>query len=199
MSNKKEVRQKILEATIICLEKDGLAAVTTRSIASQAGMNVAAINYYFGSKDNLLELALEQTIQEAFVNNLKEFWEDPAYDEQKALREFLVFTFSSIFRFPNLSRVHLHGPLLNNDYSGIFPGRFTAFLKELLEKNRNILPPDEEAAQFSLIQMFSAFFLPGLLPGLFQDFLQEDLGAAQVQERFIDFLLSRYLTGGNRE
>lgn len=199
MPNKKEIRQKILEATIICLERDGLANVTTRSIARQAGVNVAAINYYFGSKDNLIELSLEQTIQEAFVNNVEEFWGDPPTDEYKSLKEFLVFTFSSLFRFPNLSRVHLHGPLLNNDYSGIFPGRFTTFLKELLEKNRDILAPDEEAARFSLIQMFSAFFLPGLLPGLFQDFLQEDLGAAQVQERFIDFLLSRYLNGGNRE
>ncbi len=58
--------QKIMEATINCIEKQGIQNVTILSIAQEAGVNSAAISYYFRSKENMLEQALQTTIQNAF-------------------------------------------------------------------------------------------------------------------------------------
>lgn len=46
-------KEKILDATLHLIKSEGIDSVTIRKIASEAGTNVALINYYFGSKENL--------------------------------------------------------------------------------------------------------------------------------------------------
>jgi len=60
VQDRESVKKRIIQATIICIEKDGIQSLTTRSVAKEAGVNNAAINYYFGSKDKLLEETLKQ-------------------------------------------------------------------------------------------------------------------------------------------
>lgn len=45
-------------ATRTCVARDGLAATTSRDITSEAGANLAAITYHFGSKERLVADAL---------------------------------------------------------------------------------------------------------------------------------------------
>ena len=53
-----ERRSAILDATVRLLIRDGLAAVTHRAVASEAGVPLAATTYYFDSKDELVTEAL---------------------------------------------------------------------------------------------------------------------------------------------
>ncbi len=46
------------------LAREGIAATTTRSIAREAGVNQAMLNYYFGSKDELLFAVLQALMQQ---------------------------------------------------------------------------------------------------------------------------------------
>jgi AcrR family transcriptional regulator len=48
-------RTRILDTAEDLFAQAGPAAVTLRSIAAAAGVNVAAVNYYFGSKEKLFE------------------------------------------------------------------------------------------------------------------------------------------------
>jgi len=48
-------RARILDTAETLFADEGPAAVTLRSIAAAADVNVAAVNYYFGSKDKLFE------------------------------------------------------------------------------------------------------------------------------------------------
>jgi AcrR family transcriptional regulator len=48
-------RISILDAAEELFARDGPSAVTLRSIAAAANVNVAAVNYYFGSKEKLFE------------------------------------------------------------------------------------------------------------------------------------------------
>lgn len=47
-----------MEATRTCIGRKGLAATTSRDITREAGANLAAITYHFGSKDRLVAEAL---------------------------------------------------------------------------------------------------------------------------------------------
>ena len=67
--------QRLVMAAIRCVERHGLDAATTRRITEDAGANVAAINYYFGSKDRLIEVALAHTLYEGFGKALGELGE----------------------------------------------------------------------------------------------------------------------------
>jgi TetR/AcrR family transcriptional regulator, regulator of biofilm formation and stress response len=53
-----ERRGAILDATIRIVTSEGLAAVTHRAVAKEAGVPLAATTYYFSSKDELIGEAL---------------------------------------------------------------------------------------------------------------------------------------------
>ena len=46
---------QIIETAEQVVPKKGYEATTVRDIAEQAGVNIAMISYYFGSKEKLLE------------------------------------------------------------------------------------------------------------------------------------------------
>jgi AcrR family transcriptional regulator len=51
-------RERLVEAAQGCLRTRGLARTSSRAIADRAGANLAAITYHFGSKDQLVAVAL---------------------------------------------------------------------------------------------------------------------------------------------
>lgn len=55
-------RDRILRAAVEMFSKYGFDGATLRQITDLAGVNVAAVNYYFSSKDELMRLVLEQLV-----------------------------------------------------------------------------------------------------------------------------------------
>lgn len=53
-----ETAAALMEAARRCIARDGLAAATSREITREAGANLAAITYHFGSKEQLVAEAL---------------------------------------------------------------------------------------------------------------------------------------------
>jgi len=49
-----ETREKILDAAEALFAEHGFEGASMRMITARAGVNLAAVNYHFGSKENLL-------------------------------------------------------------------------------------------------------------------------------------------------
>ena len=49
-----DTKQKILDAAEKLIAEQGYAATSLRQIIADAGVNLAAVHYHFGSKDELL-------------------------------------------------------------------------------------------------------------------------------------------------
>jgi AcrR family transcriptional regulator len=98
-------RDRILAATIDLIEKVGPNSLTTRSIAAQAGVNIAAINYYFTSKEALLEAALAASWERA-AEHLRDFLSAEPWDPREALSGIAGFLFEGGFRFPMVIKVN---------------------------------------------------------------------------------------------
>ena len=47
-------RQRITDTAAVLFAQHGYASTTTRQITEEAEVNIAAVNYHFGSKENLL-------------------------------------------------------------------------------------------------------------------------------------------------
>jgi AcrR family transcriptional regulator len=58
MSPQRSNRSRLLEGTLRCLERLPPEDVTARAIAEESGANLASITYHFGSKDNLVTMAV---------------------------------------------------------------------------------------------------------------------------------------------
>jgi len=88
----------ILASTRELLAGTGFAGVTVRAIARHAGANVAMINYYFGSKDRLLDAVLAQELQHLLRDVVAGLDSDaPA---EQTLAEFPVRILASLRRDP---------------------------------------------------------------------------------------------------
>lgn len=55
-----ERRRKLCRAAISVAMRDGIAGLTTRAVAQEAGLTAAMVNYEFASKDGLLLAVLEE-------------------------------------------------------------------------------------------------------------------------------------------
>lgn len=188
-----EVKGKIILATINCIEQNGVQAVTIRKIAEMAKVNVAAVNYHFGSKENLVKLALDQTLKEAFVVNVDDHF-DGNRDISGALEDYFQTTLEGAINYPGITKAHLYDPFINNNYNGTFVEKFKIFLEDLQSRIKPLFPDKSEGdIMIIVIQMFSAIFLPGILPGLFNKFPEMDFTDPQKREKYITLLLERYL------
>ena len=55
-------RERLLDAAVECFASDGIAATSLRAIAVRAGVTPALVNYYFGSKERLLEVFIAERV-----------------------------------------------------------------------------------------------------------------------------------------
>lgn len=58
----KDTKTKLLKTAAALFARRGVDGVSTRELAKQAGVNLCAINYYFGSKQKLYEAVVDEVI-----------------------------------------------------------------------------------------------------------------------------------------
>jgi Transcriptional regulator len=93
---------RIKKAALACIEETGLDGVTVRAIAAKAGQNVAAINYYFRSKDRLIDEALRYSWKN-FMSDLEAISQTAGTYREKL--ELLVrFVVEGAYRYPKTMR-----------------------------------------------------------------------------------------------
>ena len=56
-------RERLLNAAVTCFAAEGIAATSQRTIAVRAGVTPALLNYYFGSKDKLLDAFIAERVK----------------------------------------------------------------------------------------------------------------------------------------
>jgi AcrR family transcriptional regulator len=57
-----DTREKILDAAEELFSENGFSATSVRAITTKAGVNLAALNYHFGSKDALVDSVFERRV-----------------------------------------------------------------------------------------------------------------------------------------
>lgn len=189
-------KKQIIIAAIECTEEKGIHSITVRDIARRAEVNIAAINYYFGSKENLLAQMLAFTLYDTVLENITEIEEAHRADPYATVKAWLMDFLQGMLRFPNISKAHMYGPLVNSDYSGVFVEWINGFCTTLEQKIAALELPQAttENIKLMVMQLIAAVFFPGLMPDLFTGYLGTTLNdSAEKQEQYIDLLLESYL------
>lgn len=190
-SKKHAMKEKILASAIDCIEEQGLPAITIRSVAARAGVNSAAINYYFDTKEALIEEALVRTLGE-FKRIPEETLLAEDLDPRVRLRSFYAALFDSLIRWPRIVRAHLQSPLLEANYGTPFVDMFNSFLTDLLRRLEEIpLGAKLQNLRLKIIQSTSAVLFPGLMPGFFRYFAGLDFTDPEARNSYIDELVTR--------
>jgi len=184
--------EKIIDATIECLEKYGVQGTTIRKIADFAGMNSAAINYYFRSKEVLVQRALERTLANAFD------WEDiatlPGSTPQEHCAAIFINLVEGGINYPGITRAHFYDLLTGGNYNTQVVKRMNEFVQYLCQdlKERG-LQMEQHRLETGCMQITSAVFMMILSPKLFQSSFGLDMANSAQRENFITSLVNQLL------
>ena|GEM_PF-533154 len=184
---------RLIEAAVECLEAYGVQGATAQRIAERAGVNNSSINYYFRSKDRLIQKALEVTLHNAF--DWEDFQESKLYEPRERLIHILTVLMRHSHKYPGLARAHFSETMTLRKYDTPAIHRLNEFMVELEQDliKRGITPTGPEL-KMALTQIVGAAFLHGALaPGLFREYSAIDLSDEEVAEEFVRRLVVRLL------
>ncbi|MCE0451951.1 TetR/AcrR family transcriptional regulator [Brevibacillus sp. AF8] len=184
-----ETKAKILQSTLDLIKMEGFESVTVRKIAADSGTNVALVNYYFGSKDRLINEALS-----AFLGSFTptfDILDNTSLLPHERLKQFLMSYVQIIQQYPELvSRIFsLGGAVFTAQYEygqflkSIGFVKIAGVLKEIThEENHEVL-------MMMIMQLFGAIFLPALLKSILSTGAGIEVASVDQQ---IDLLFARY-------
>ena len=132
-----DVRLALLEATRACVRDHGIAKTTSRLIAATAEVNLGAITYYFGSKDDLLGEALFGELENRLAPVMERLEDsgDPASARLLGAVQVLVAEFE---RSSEEVSVYLNALILSTE-PGPLAARSQAMLAELRTKLAGVI------------------------------------------------------------
>ncbi len=183
---------KIIQATIECIERYGLQGATNRRIAAQAGMNGAAINYYFRSKDALMKRVMKTTLDNAFD------WEDFENLPSSTPQERCTAIFEDLIKggcnFPGMTRAHFYAVLNEGRNDTEAARRLNDFVSQLAVdmRQRGVTLQDEEL-HLALTEITAAVMLMIMVPDLFQQSTGLNLCEPEARHRFVSRMVYRLL------
>lgn len=181
----------IVAAAIKCIEKYGIEKTTIRRIGMEAGVNSAAVSYYFRSKEALIRRAMDLALHNAFdFENFSDSKELPVKERLARIMEGML---EGAQRFPNLTKAFFTELLLKNDYASQVVQKCGEFLSgiesELAAEYERMEKTD---LRIALMQLSSATFLFfGLFPGFFTGYPEIDLTDRDIRRAYVESLVEK--------
>lgn len=186
------VEDKILLATIECIEQYGVRGATNRRIAAQAGVNVAAMNYYFRSKEALIQRVMAMTIDNAF--RYEDFADFPAGNARERCIAIFDHLMTGGCTYPGLTRAHFTDLLSTGNYETQVVTSVSQFVADLAEDMARLgcaLPPDE--LQLACMQITSTAMFIILAPRLFETRFGFSACDSVMRAQFLNRLIEQLL------
>ncbi|MED3010569.1 TetR/AcrR family transcriptional regulator [Bacillus thuringiensis] len=182
-------KEKILNTTLELIKKEGFERVTIRKIAALSDVNIALVNYHFGSKEKLIS----ETIRVLLISFQGTFsiLDNITLPAKERLKIFLLNYVLVIRQYPKLVRkiIAMGTTAFTSQYE------YGDFLKRLgFSKVKNILSEitnetDQEILMMMTVQIFGSIFLPTLMMPILES--GADIKVPSVEKQ-IDFLFERY-------
>ena len=97
-----QMKEKMIEVTARILRERGFKATTVRAIAKEAGVNIAAVRYYFGSKEELIGAALEYMM--GSLESIVSILDDSRLSAKERLKKYIISYFHLARKHPALFR-----------------------------------------------------------------------------------------------
>ena len=97
-----QMKEKMIEVTARILREKGFKATTVRAIAKEAGVNIAAVRYYFGSKEELIGAALEYMM--GSLESIVSILDDSRLSAKERLKKYIISYFHLARKHPALFR-----------------------------------------------------------------------------------------------
>lgn len=158
-----EIKRKIIENTKLLIQKK--SQVTIKDIADMSFVNIAAVNYHFGSKEQLLKIVINEVLLDLkhHITHtvLEKIKEEPIEETLESLMTY-IYTFS-LENMGILNYLFLTNEIQNESSSLLIEtfftdNEFTRLVYVSLAENMHIQNPTESFAKYMIL--FSSFSIP---------------------------------------
>lgn len=187
MKKAEECRNRIIEETIQLIQssKGNIEEITIRAIAERAGVGVGLVNYHFKSKEQLIELCVQQIISKVIAAFRPDV--DRELQPVEHLRTVSRLVMDFLMENPSVSRISILGDYRN-------PGPADNTMKTILGFSGSLAGSriPEERKKILLFSFVSA---------LQAAFLRKDIGKAcygidfnrkEERDRYIDLIINQF-------
>lgn len=159
----KDIRRRLIDNTKRLLQDN--VSITIKDIAEASFVNIAAVNYYFGSKERLMRIVIEETI-----DDVKQYIEKQVIsrDRGQATEKTLEALMTYIYNFSLENMGILHYLFLSHEFKDrsssmlvdtfLSDNAFTKQVYQSLERTLGISDPKELFAKYMML--FSMFSIP---------------------------------------
>lgn len=171
----RDTAMRIVLAAVDMVNRGGTGAVTTRGIAREAGVNPAAVNYHFGTRENLIAAVLDLTLSHLFQD-----WEmilaENTLSPPEKIYFFLDYMMEGMARYPGLVRSYIFEDSLSVPVADRFLEKLSLAIDGLSSEK-----PVRPAVQ----QAVSAVIACGIVPGMFRLFSGGSLSSEEDRRRYL--------------
>lgn len=124
--SRKETRKQLISATKALLMEPNPEKITARQIAKRASVSLAMINYCFGTKDRLLNTAIEELISDRYRDLT--IAEDSSLPVKERLLQSMTQFIQGVIQYEGLIRIAI--PYLLREAPKKLPERILPYLRE---------------------------------------------------------------------
>ena len=193
------IKEKIIKSTVELIKSVGIDGLSVRKIAELADVNVASINYHFGSKDKLVNEILKTSLFE--FRGTFNILDNAEISPLKRLRQFLLDYLSLLKAHPELFKIVLSPEKLFDSHL-----EYVEFLKyhgfdKLTKTVLEIVGySNKDKVNIIVRQMFASIFFPVIILGNVNSKIKEameqnmfgDYSAEENIDLFLDFYFSKF-------
>lgn len=187
--DKTNTKAKIYQATLELLASGAEASqVTTRQIAAKADVNLALVNYYYHSKENLLSEVVAKMMEQVIDQTTK--GDNYPENAESSLRSILISTMDAAFMHINICRIAIRMELKKGCVDSC------ALVLPLLDE----IFKGHSKAELDVValQLMLPFHHVFLEPELYGRLLDTDFFSKQKRDQKINEMINCVLAGSSR-
>ena len=183
---KNDTKSKIIEAAAEIIGRERNLNLTIREIANRAEVNIASVNYYFGSKDNLLsevEMLLMEKIRQIYTG-----LDNDSLSTREKLINWADNLIKHLIDFPGI--IYLIGTRVlerENTCLNIYLNLLETDLVPLVKELTGI--KDESIAGFKVLHLISGIVYPILIFSSDNETAGIDIGNADTRKQYVRSLI----------
>lgn len=189
------IKEKLIEITARILREKGFKSATVRAITKEAKVNIAAIRYYFGSKEELISAALEYMMSS--LENISAYLDDSRLTAKERLKKYILAYFNLAHKHPALFRS------ISRPSSAEAQGTYFIYLNLLHDQcwqkiTENVIEitgfTDPHDVELKVMQIFAAVEFPIILESNNKGSFITQYTDSDTLERYVDILLNNNIT-----
>lgn len=190
--NTLSTKERIIKVTMNIIIAEGFQNVTIRKIATQAGVNIAAINYHFGSKDAVINEALKKVtipLKNAFT------WLKQSDLKPQAKLELFIKEYADVlFKYPDIIKIIIDQNIHN--YPAKVEAGYQEYLKdegiELIINVFEQLNPGQSKMinEMRALHLLSSLAFPILMGDKISEMIAVDLRKPEIRQKYTELLLN---------